>query len=137
MLSFDRRKTKVISVGGVKIGGDNPLVVQAMAKTPTKNLRSLIREINSLGKAGARIVRIAIPDEGSARAVKEIKKEVAVPLIADIHFQARLGEMAIEGVTRKPVSKRKQELAQQVGMFILIALMLFATYNDILRFIGH
>ena len=109
---FTRRKTKVISVGGVKIGGDNPMVVQAMAKTEATNIRGIIREINSLEKAGAKIVRLAIPDEESARALREIKKEVAVPLIADIHFQARLGEMAIEngadGIRLNPGNIRRE-----------------------------
>lgn len=93
---FNRRKTIVISVGNVKIGGKNPIVVQAMAKSNIKDVRHAVKEIKSLKDAGARIVRIAVPDEESAKAIKEIKKNVSPPLIADIHFRAQIAETAIE-----------------------------------------
>jgi len=106
-----RRKTTVISVGDVKIGGRNPIVVQAMAKTRTKDIRTVIKEIDSLAKAGARIVRLAIPDEKTAKAIKQIKKQAKVPLIADIHFNAKLAERAIEngidGIRLNPGNIRK------------------------------
>ncbi|MBL7170694.1 MAG: flavodoxin-dependent (E)-4-hydroxy-3-methylbut-2-enyl-diphosphate synthase [Candidatus Omnitrophica bacterium] len=108
-----RRKTTVVSVGDVKIGGTNPIVVQAMAKTGVKDIRALIREIKDLVKAGARIVRLAIPDEKSARAIKEIKRKATVPLIADIHFNAKLAERAIEngidGIRLNPGNMRKHQ----------------------------
>jgi len=108
-----RRKTTVVSVGDVKIGGTNPIVVQAMAKTGVKDIRALIREIKGLVKAGARIVRLAIPDEKSAGAIKEIKRKIAVPLIADIHFNAKLAERAIEngidGIRLNPGNMRKHQ----------------------------
>lgn len=107
-----RRKTCVISVGKVKIGGHNPIVVQAMAKTKPNRLCQLIKEINALNEAGAKIVRLAIPDEASARAIREIKKEVKVPLIADIHFQAHLAELSaangVDGLRLNPGNIRRE-----------------------------
>lgn len=93
---MNRRKTSVVSVGGVKIGGGNPVVVQGMAKSGIKDFYKLIKEINNLADAGAKIVRIAVPDVETARSIKEIKRESVIPMIADIHFNARLGELSIE-----------------------------------------
>lgn len=90
-----RRKTKVIKVGDVKIGGNNPIVVQSMTNTPTKNINATVKQINQLADAGAKIVRLAVPDKDSAIALKTIKHNVNVPLIADIHFDYRL---AIESI---------------------------------------
>ena len=112
-----RRKTTVVSVGDVKIGGANPIVVQAMAKSPIKGtvrgLSPVVKEIKGLVKAGARIVRLAIPDEKSAGAIKEIKRKTTVPLIADIHFNAKLAERAIENgidsIRLNPGNMRKHQ----------------------------
>ncbi|MGB9735266.1 MAG: flavodoxin-dependent (E)-4-hydroxy-3-methylbut-2-enyl-diphosphate synthase [bacterium] len=90
-----RRKTRVINIGGVKIGGDNPIAVQSMTNTPTKDINATIKQIEQLADAGAKIVRLAVPDRDSAIAIKTIKRTVTVPLIADIHFDYRL---AIESI---------------------------------------
>ena len=90
-----RRKTRVINIGNVKIGGSNPIVVQSMTNTPTKNVVATIKQVNQLADAGAGIVRLAVPDKESALALKTIKHAVQVPLIADIHFDHRL---AVESV---------------------------------------
>ena len=81
-----RRKTKVINVGNVKIGGSNPISVQSMTNTLTTNVKETINQINDIAKEGADLVRVSCPDEDSTASLKEIVKHSAVPIIADIHF---------------------------------------------------
>tara|TARA_Y100000590_G_scaffold377805_1_gene444302 strand:+ start:423 stop:1538 length:1116 start_codon:yes stop_codon:yes gene_type:complete len=81
-----RKKTKVIKVGDVKIGGDNPITVQSMTNTLTKNVKATISQINEIAKEGADLVRVSCPDEDSTFALKEIIKHSSVPIIADIHY---------------------------------------------------
>ena len=91
-----RRKTRQISIGPLKIGGDAPISVQSMTKTDTRDVRWTIRQIRQLEKAGCEIVRLAVVDEEAARAITEIKKRIRIPLIADIHFNYRLALKAME-----------------------------------------
>ncbi len=93
-----RYKTRKIRVGNVEIGGDAPISVQSMTYSKTKDIKSTIEQINRLYFAGADIVRVSVLDEDDAKALKEIKKEVKVPIIADIHFNYKLGLMAGEVV---------------------------------------
>ena len=81
-----RRKTKEISVGKIKVGGDNPISVQSMTNTLTTDTNATIKQINDIHNEGAEIVRVSCPDESSTKALKEIVKHVDVPLVADIHF---------------------------------------------------
>tara|TARA_B100000902_G_C27292525_1_gene907983 strand:- start:1 stop:1113 length:1113 start_codon:yes stop_codon:yes gene_type:complete len=81
-----RRKTKVINVGNVKVGGDNPISVQSMTNTLTKDSTATIKQINKISEAGGDIVRVSCPDESSTIALKEIVKHVKTPIVADIHF---------------------------------------------------
>ena len=81
-----RKKTKVISVGNVKIGGDNPISVQSMTNTITKDTKATINQINKIASEGADLVRVSCPDKESTLALKEIAKHSSVPIIADIHF---------------------------------------------------
>ena len=81
-----RRVTKVINVGKVKIGGDNPISVQSMTNTLTKNAKDTLKQINSIYEAGGDIVRVSCPDEDSTKALKEIAKHSPIPIVADIHF---------------------------------------------------
>ena len=83
---IQRRKTKVIEVGNVKIGGDNPISVQSMTNTPTKNTKETINQINKIANEGADIVRVSCPDKDSTTALKEIAKHSSIPIVADIHF---------------------------------------------------
>jgi (E)-4-hydroxy-3-methylbut-2-enyl-diphosphate synthase len=83
---INRKETKVINVGGVKIGGNNPIAIQTMTTTKAKNIEQTVRQINRLATAGAQIVRLAIFDQADADAIKEIKSQTTVPLVADIHF---------------------------------------------------
>jgi len=81
-----RKKTKVIKVGNVAVGGNSVISVQSMTNTLTTDIKSTINQINSLEEAGADIVRVSCPDEGSTKSLNEIVKEVNVPIVADIHF---------------------------------------------------
>ena len=81
-----RKKTKVIQVGKVKVGGDNPISVQSMTNTLTQDTRNTIKQIQEISQAGADIVRVSCPDEESSYALKEITKHIDIPLVADIHF---------------------------------------------------
>ena len=81
-----RKKTKVINVGDVKIGGDNPISVQSMTNTLTKDAYATINQINQIENEGADLVRVSCPDEDSTRALKEIVNNTKIPIVADIHF---------------------------------------------------
>ena len=93
-----RKKTKTISIGNVKVGGDSPITVQSMTNTLTTNVKDTINQINLLSEAGADIVRVSCPDKESSLALKEITKNINVPLVADIHFHfKRAIEAAVSG----------------------------------------
>ena len=81
-----RRKTKVINVGNIKVGGNNPISVQSMTNTLTKDVKATIKQINDIANEGADLVRVSCPDEDSTLALKEIVKHSSIPIIADIHF---------------------------------------------------
>ena len=91
-----RRKTKVIKVGNVKVGGNNPLTVQSMTNTLTKNVKETLSQINKISEVGGDIVRVSCPDEDSTKALKEITKHSAVPIVADIHFHYKRAIEAAE-----------------------------------------
>ena len=91
-----RRKTKVINVGKVKIGGDNPISVQSMTNTLTTDIKSTIKQINDIAEQGADIVRVSCPDQESTSALKEILKHVSIPVVADIHFHYKRAIEAAE-----------------------------------------
>jgi (E)-4-hydroxy-3-methylbut-2-enyl-diphosphate synthase len=93
--SIKRRKTKAVLLGNVRIGGDAPVVVQSMTCTDTRNVRETVNQIRLLEGAGCEVVRVAVPDEKAASALKKIKKQISIPLIADIHFNYRLAITAI------------------------------------------
>ena len=91
-----RKKTKVINVGSVKIGGANPISVQSMTNTLTTDIKATIKQINEMHSEGADLVRVSCPDEASSRALKEIVKNANVPLIADIHYHYKRAIEAAE-----------------------------------------
>ena len=91
-----RRKTKVINVGDVKIGGDNPISVQSMTNTLTTNIKGTIEQINDISEEGADIVRVSCPDSESTKALKEITNHISIPLVADIHFHYKRAIEAAE-----------------------------------------
>ena len=81
-----RKKTKVVTVGNLKIGGDNPISVQSMTNTLTTNVTETIKQINEITDAGADLVRVSCPDEDSTKALKKIIHAINIPIVADIHF---------------------------------------------------
>ena len=91
-----RRKTKVINVGNVKVGGDNPISVQSMTNTLTTDVKATIKQINEIHNEGADIVRVSCPDEESSKALKEINKHIDIPIVADIHFHYKKAIEAAE-----------------------------------------
>ena len=93
-----RRKTRQIKVGKVRIGGDAPISVQSMTTTDTRDVKATLEQIHQLEAAGCEIIRVAVPDMDAAQALPKIKSQMAVPLIADIHFDHRLALKAAEVV---------------------------------------
>ena len=91
-----RRKTKEINVGNVKIGGNNPISVQSMTNTQTKNVKETVNQIERIAEAGADIVRVSCPDEDSTKALKDIIKHSPLPVVADIHFHYKRAIEAAE-----------------------------------------
>ncbi len=91
-----REKTKVIDIGGVKIGGTYPVAIQSMTNTKTEDVKATVEQILKLEAAGCEIIRCAVPTMEAAEALKEIKKQIHIPLVADIHFDYRLAIAAIE-----------------------------------------
>ena len=91
-----RNKTKVIRVGDVYIGGKHSIVVQSMTNTKTEDVKATVAQIKRLEEAGCQVVRCAIPNFESAVAIREIKKQIGIPLVGDIHFDYRLAIAAIE-----------------------------------------
>ena len=85
-----RRATKPVYVGDVKIGGDAPVTVQSMTKTDTRDVAATVRQIREVEEAGGEIIRCAVPDMEAAKALAEIKKQINIPLVADIHFHYQL-----------------------------------------------
>ena len=91
-----RNKTKEISIGSVKIGGENPVAIQSMTNTKTEDAEATAAQILKLEAAGCEIIRCAVPTMEAAEALKDIKKQIHIPLVADIHFDYRLAIAAIE-----------------------------------------
>lgn len=96
---YNRRPTRPVYVGGVKVGGGADITVQSMTKTDTRDVAATVRQIHELEEAGCEIIRSAVPDMEAAQAMAEIKKQIHIPLIADIHFHYQLAlECARGGV---------------------------------------
>ena len=91
-----RRDTRTVYVGGVPIGGGNPILIQSMCNTKTEDVRATVEQILRLERAGCEIIRVAVPTMEAARALKEIKAQIHIPLVADIHFDYRLAIAAME-----------------------------------------
>src|ERR1051325_8273888 len=96
-LGINMRKSRVVKVKDIEIGGGAPVVVQSMTKTDTTDVEGTVAQIEEMMRAGCEIVRVAVPDKDAAIALKEIRRRVPdVPLVADIHFHYRLALMALE-----------------------------------------
>ena len=84
------KTTRIVNVGGVKIGGGNPVSIQSMCNTDTRDVASTVGQIKALEEAGCEIIRVAVPDMTAAEAIADIKKQINIPLVADIHFDYKL-----------------------------------------------
>ncbi len=115
---MQRRISIPLMVGGVTVGGNTPVVVQSMAKTDTRDVHATARQIRELEDCGCEIVRVAVPDAQAAESISAIKKEISIPLVADIHFDYRLALAALQsgadGLRLNPGNLRDQEQIAKV-----------------------
>ncbi len=115
---MNRRKTRKIYVGKVPVGGDAPISIQSMTSTPTKDVKKTVREIIRLQNAGCEIVRVGVPDIESARAIADIKKEVSIPVVADIHFDHRLAlesiKAGVDGLRINPGNIKDKDKVKEI-----------------------
>ena len=115
---FSRRKTKQIKVGRVPIGGGAPVVVQSMAKTLTHQVARTVAQIRGLEKEGCEIIRLAVPDERAAAALGAIRKQVSIPIVADIHFDHRLAlaslRAGVDGLRLNPGTIGSKDKVREV-----------------------
>ncbi|MEJ2154196.1 MAG: flavodoxin-dependent (E)-4-hydroxy-3-methylbut-2-enyl-diphosphate synthase [Desulfobacteraceae bacterium] len=141
---IERHKTRQIRMGAVAIGGGAPISVQSMTNTPTQDVTATVAQIHRLEAAGCEIVRVAVPDQAAAVAIGEIKSQIAVPLIADIHFDYRLAISAAhngaDGLRINPGNiggRRKVEkvvdVAKERGMPIRIGVNAGSLEKDLLK----
>lgn len=91
-----RRVSKEVKIGNVVIGGNNPIAIQSMCNTKTEDVKATVNQIKELTAAGCEIIRVAVPTVEAAKAISDIKKEITIPLVADIHFDYKLAILAIE-----------------------------------------
>ncbi len=91
-----REQTKEVQIGDRKIGGNNPILIQSMTNTKTEDVKATVEQIHRLEKAGCEIIRCTVPTLEAATAIKEIKKQISIPLVADIHFDYRMAIAAME-----------------------------------------
>ena len=118
-MEINRRKTRQVMVGDVAVGGDAPVSIQSMTTTKTWNIKDTLKEIHDLENAGCQIIRVTVPDEASASALKKIKAEMSVPLVADIHFNYKMALLALEaGVDKIRINPGNIGKAENVKMVL-------------------
>ena len=108
---MSRANTRVVKIGDRVIGGGNPILIQSMTNTKTEDVEATVKQIQALTEAGCDIIRCAVPTMEAARALSEIKKQISIPLVADIHFDYRLAIAAIENGADKIASTRATSAA--------------------------
>ena len=91
-----RDNTKTVKIGDRLIGGGNPILIQSMTNTRTEDVKATVEQIHRLEQAGCEIIRCTVPTPEAARAVSEIKKQISIPLVADIHFDYKMAIAAME-----------------------------------------
>ncbi|OGW62164.1 MAG: 4-hydroxy-3-methylbut-2-en-1-yl diphosphate synthase [Nitrospirae bacterium RBG_16_64_22] len=147
-LSRPRRKTRAVRVGSVVVGGDAPVSVQSMTTTDTRDAPATVAEIRRLEEAGCEIVRVAVPDREAAAVLGAIKREIGVPLIADIHFDYRLALIAAEqgvdclrinpgNIGERPRIEAVVKAARERGISIRIGVNAGSLEEDILERHGY
>jgi (E)-4-hydroxy-3-methylbut-2-enyl-diphosphate synthase len=113
-----RKKTRPVLLGNVRIGANAPVMVQSMTCTDTRDVRATVRQIEQLKDAGCEVVRVAVPDKEAAVVLSDIKKQINIPLIADIHFNYRLAIEAVnngvDGIRINPGNIGKEKLLKIV-----------------------
>lgn len=116
---MNRRITRAVDVGGVKLGGGAPISIQSMCNTDTRDVAATVRQILALEEAGCEIIRVAVPDSEAADAIADIRKQIHIPLVADIHFDYRLAlkciENGIDKVRINPGNIGSRERVRQVA----------------------
>ncbi len=115
-----RRKTKIVRIGNLEMGGHAPILIQSMTNTDTQDIEATVSQIIALEQAGCDIVRLAIPDMEAAYAIEEIKRKTSVPLVADIHFDYRLAlacmEQGIDKIRINPGNIGAKERVKEVAI---------------------
>jgi (E)-4-hydroxy-3-methylbut-2-enyl-diphosphate synthase len=113
-----RRATKAVSVGGVQVGGDAPITVQSMTKTDTRDVAATVAQIRELEEVGCEIIRCAVPDMEAAQALGPIKRQINIPLVADIHFHYQLAleslKQGVDCLRLNPGNIRDAERVREV-----------------------
>ncbi|ABY92938.1 MULTISPECIES: flavodoxin-dependent (E)-4-hydroxy-3-methylbut-2-enyl-diphosphate synthase [Thermoanaerobacter] len=139
-----RKITREVKIGNKKIGGNNPILVQSMTNTDTHDIEKTIEQIKRLEAEGCDIIRVAVPDMEAAEAIKEIKKNINIPLVADIHFDYRLAIKSIENgadkirinpgnIGREENIKKVVEIAKEKGIPIRIGVNSGSLEKEILH----
>lgn len=109
------KQTRIVKVGNIKIGGGNPISIQSMCSTDTRDTKATISQIKKLEEAGCEIIRVAVPDIVAAKAIKDIKKGINIPLVADIHFDYKLALESIKnGVDKVRINPGNIGVAENV-----------------------
>ncbi len=145
---IERRKTRQINVGNVKIGGNAPVVVQSMTSTKTHDVEETLEQINSLHKAGCEIVRVAVPHQEDVEALEDILNNSPLPIIADIHFAPSYAflsmEKGVQGIRINPGNIGKEEVVREIveeaktkGVAIRIGVNSGSLEKDLLEKYGY
>ena len=145
---IQRRKSRKVKVGNLYIGGDAPITIQSMTNTRTSDVGATVRQIKALEEAGCDIVRVAVPDMEAAEAISEIKKQISIPLVADIHFNYELALKAMENgadkirinpgnIGSKDRVLKIVSMAKEKGIPIRIGVNSGSLEKGILREYGH
>ena len=140
---IERRETRVVNVGGVKIGGENPIVVQSMTTTNTDDIEATVNQVHKLEEAGCEIIRVAVLNMDAARCLSKIKSQISIPLVADIHFDHRLALESIKqgvdkvrlnpgNITKTEKIKEVVRAAQDAGIPIRVGVNSGSIAHDIL-----
>jgi 4-hydroxy-3-methylbut-2-en-1-yl diphosphate synthase (EC 1.17.4.3) len=143
-----RRKTRQISVGWVKVGGDAPIVVQSMTSTKTHQVEETLSQIKRLAKAGCEIIRVAVPHREDLEALPDIVKNSPIPVIADIHFAPSYAfgsmEAGVHGIRINPGNIGKEEVVRDIvqeakrkGVAIRIGVNSGSLEKDLLEKYGY
>ncbi|MDD5464460.1 MAG: flavodoxin-dependent (E)-4-hydroxy-3-methylbut-2-enyl-diphosphate synthase [Candidatus Moranbacteria bacterium] len=117
-----RKKTRKIKIGNMFIGGNAPVAIQSMCTTDTRNVKATVKQIRQLQMAGCEIIRVAVPDMIAAKALGEIKKQISIPLVADIHFSAEFAMEAMrQGIDKLRINPGNIGNEEKIKMVVLEA----------------